>query len=695
MSHPQLVHHNRRILVIDDNMAIHADFRKILGAPAAADAELDAFESRLFGARESAWFEIDCASQGDEGLEKVRQSLAAGQPYALAFVDVRMPPGWDGIETTRRIWEADPHLQIVICTAYSDYSWDEMNQLTAPGDRLLILKKPFDAIEVLQLANALTEKWRLGQESRMLLGNLDRLVQERTAALQQEMEERRRLEEKFRDQASLLDKARDAILVQDLDHRITYWNRSAQLLYGWSSEEALGKSASELLKPAAPRFAEATAAVLKNGEWTGELAQSARDGSDVLVESRWTLVRDAEGQPRAVMCINTDILEKKRMESHFLRSQRIESIGTLAGGIAHDLNNVLLPILLSIDLLRRSVQDPHLLGILTSIEGSAKRGASMVQQVLSFARGMDGERHKLDARTVIQDISHFVQEAFPKNIAFRTEMAGDLPGFMGDATQVHQVLLNLCLNARDAMPEGGTLTLQAHTVSLEETAALAGASIKGGAYLVFQITDTGTGISEEVKDKIFDPFFTTKDFGKGTGLGLSTVMAIVKSHGGFITVSSKPGDGTSFHAHFPAEPLSKSQPAPALSTDRPRGQGQLILLADDEDSVRFITQQTLQAYGYRVLAAADGSEAVAHYAEHQQEIDLVLTDMMMPVMDGTETIKILKKINPAVKIIAASGFTTDAAKVSALGANHYLHKPYSTATLLSVLEQVLAKPTAS
>jgi two-component system cell cycle sensor histidine kinase/response regulator CckA len=688
---PQLVHHNRRILVIDDNMAIHDDFRKILGAPAAADAELDAFESRLFGARENAWFDIDTACQGEEGLGKVRQALAEGQPYALAFVDVRMPPGWDGIETARRIWEADPHLQIVICTAYSDYSWEEMNRQTTPGDRLLLLKKPFDAIEVQQLAIALTEKWRLGQESRMLLGDLDRLVQERTAALQQEMEERRQLEEKFRDQASLLDKARDAILVQDLDQRITYWNRSAQLLYGWTDVEALGKPVGDLLKTPSARLAEATAAVMKNAEWTGELEQTARDGTEVLVESRWTLLRDADDQPRAVMCINTDILEKKRMESHFLRSQRIESIGTLAGGIAHDLNNVLLPIILSIDLLRRSVHEPHLAGILTNIELSAKRGASMVQQVLSFARGMDGERHKLDARTVIQDISHFVRDAFPKNIAYSTQMAADLPGLMGDATQVHQVLLNLCLNARDAMPDGGTLTIQVHTINLEETAALAGA-IKGGTYLVFQITDTGTGISEEVKEKIFDPFFTTKDLGKGTGLGLSTVMAIVKSHGGFITVSSKPGHGTSFHAHFPAEPLDKSPPEAALTSDKPRGQGQLILLVDDEDSVRFITQQTLQVYGYRVLAATDGSEAVAQYAEHRQEIDLVLTDMMMPVMDGTETIKILKKINPAVKIIAASGFTTDAAKVKALGADHYLHKPYSTVTLLNVLEQVLRKP---
>ncbi|TDU63186.1 PAS domain S-box-containing protein [Prosthecobacter fusiformis] len=684
-----LVKKNRRILVIDDNSAIQADFRKILGEPEAADAELDAFEAKLFGAKESEWFEIDAASQGEEGLAKVQRSIANGTPYAIAFVDVRMPPGWDGIETSRRIWEVDPYLQIVICTAYSDYSWDQMQEQINPGDRLLILKKPFDAIEVQQLANALTEKWRLAGEARMLLGDLERVVQQRTSALQQEMEERLKLEEIFRSQASLLDKARDAILVRDMDNRITYWNKSAEILYGWTAAEVIGRQSTEILRGEPTRFQEATAAVLRNGEWTGELGQHAKDGRDVLVESRWTLVRDSEGHARAVMSINTDIMEKKRMESHFLRSQRIESIGTLAGGIAHDLNNVLLPIILSIDLLRLSIKDAGQLNILASIESSARRGANMVQQVLSFARGVDGERHPLNPKGVVEDIRSFVQEAFPKNIEFYPQVQEDLPGFMGDATQVHQVLLNLFLNARDAMPDGGRLTLKVYGTQVGEMGMWAGTRIKGGAYIVFEITDTGTGISEAVQEKIFDPFFTTKDLGKGTGLGLSTVMAIVKSHDGFITVYSKPGNGTSFQVHFPSKTTGDSAPVQAPANTMPRGNGEIILLVDDEESVRFITQQTLQAYGYRVLSASDGSEAIAHYAEHGREVALVLTDMMMPVMDGPATIQVLKRMNPKVKIIAASGYTTDAEKVKAMGVNLYLHKPYTAMTVLSALTQVL------
>ncbi|MDZ4289125.1 MAG: ATP-binding protein [Prosthecobacter sp.] len=461
MVSPLLVNPNRRILVIDDNSAIHGDFRKILGAPAAVDAELDAFEAKLFAGQESIWFDIETASQGDEGLRKVEQSLVDDRPYALAFIDVRMPPGWDGIETTRRIWEVDPHLQVVICTAYSDYSWEQMQEQVAPGDRMLILKKPFDAIEVQQLANTLTKKWDLAKESQMMLNNLDRLVQQRTAEL----------------------KASEAAAIGLM-------------------EEA---------------------------------------------------VRNGEREKKANANLQLETAARHKLEAHLLRAQRMESIGTLAGGIAHDLNNVLLPIMMSVDLIKLSVLDENQLSILTTIEGSSKRAADMVQQVLAFARGVEGERQKIVPQKVITEMGRFVQETFPKNIQFSAVVQEDLPAFTGDATQIHQVLLNLYVNARDAMPNGGRLAVTAKTMIVDEDFVHFGPNIHCGEYVVFQVTDTGTGISDEVRDKIFDPFFTTKELGKGTGLGLSTVMAIVKSHGGFMNVDSKPGTGTSFYAHFPVE----------------------------------------------------------------------------------------------------------------------------------------------
>ncbi|HYF37335.1 MAG TPA: response regulator, partial [Prosthecobacter sp.] len=711
--HPPLIAPNRRILVVDDNRDIHKDFRKILGAPEEADAELDALEAEFFGGRESVWFEIDTASQGDEGLRKIQQSLGEGRPYALAFVDVRMPPGWDGIETTRRMWEVDPHLQIVICTAYSDYSWTEIQAQTAPGDRMLILKKPFISIEVQQLAKTLTEKWRLGKEDQMKLIQLDRMVERRTAELtasqaaaldlmeeamhhlEQEkklcadlmvqMEERQKLEAKFQYQASLLDKARDAILVRDMDHRISFWNKGAEMLYGWTAEEAVGSPVSQLLHANEKCCEEAELCVMRDGEWIGEIKQVAKDGRTVLVESRWTLVRDGDGNAKAVMTINTDVTEKKKMESHVLRCQRMESLGTLAGGIAHDLNNVLLPIMMSIDLLKLSVKKGSEARILTSMEGSTRRGADMVRQVLAFARGVEGERHQIELKDIVREIEHLVKETFPKNIQFRTEVPEDLPTFLGDATQVHQVLLNLCVNARDAMPGGGKLTVSARRMTHDESSARKIPEAKTGDYVVLTVADNGTGISSEVREMMFEPFFTTKELGKGTGLGLSTTLAIVKSHGGYVTVYSELDQGTVFHVHFPVDAAPAGGVPPCADGTLPRGGGELILVVEDDEVIRSVTRQTLETFGYRVITAKNGADSIAMYAEHQQDVAVVLTDMMMPVMDGTTTMRTLKRMNPKVKIIAASGLNTGAGS----GADAFLLKPYTAPAMLKALDRVL------
>ncbi|HYF35599.1 MAG TPA: response regulator, partial [Prosthecobacter sp.] len=505
--------------------------------------------------------------------------------------------------------------------------------------------------------------------------------------------ERARLEEQFREQASLLDKARDAILVRGLDQRITYWNKSAEALYGWTADEAVGQEASALLQTEPGVFAEARDSVLKTGEWVGELRQVNRAGGQVIVESRWTLVREADGEPKSILAINTDITERKKLEDHLLRAQRLESIGTLAGGIAHDLNNVLLPIMMSIDLLKLTVHDKAALATLATIETSARRGADMVQQVLSFARGVEGQKVSINPREVIEDIQKIIQDTFPKDIKLRTEMPVDLPGFLGDATQVHQVLLNLCVNARDAMPGGGRLDISASVVAVDENYAGMAEGMKTGAYVMIQVADSGSGIPPDVRDRIFDPFFTTKAVGKGTGLGLSTVAAIVKSQGGFITVYSEMGRGSSFKVHWPADAApSTAAPAYDLVGSHPRGNGELVLVVDDEEAVRDITQQTLEAFGYQVLTANDGAEAVAVYAQHRKSVDVVLTDMMMPIMDGATTIEVLRRMNPDVKIIAASGLNANGgiARATAMGVKHFLTKPYTAQRVLTTLKLAAA-----
>ena len=710
---------NQRILVIDDNRAIHGDFRKILGRPDGVEGEMEEAEARIFGSTPTTWYEIDAASQGDEGLEKVKQAMTEERPYALAFVDVRMPPGRDGISTTRKIWEVCPDIQIVICTAYSDCSWEEMQERIQPGDRLLILKKPFDTIEVLQMANALTEKWRLLQESRLALGDLDRMVKQRTQALEEakvvaltlmeeaihnrekaeqtnqelkrEMEERRRLEQQLLEKASLLDKAQDAILVGDLKHQITYWNKSAERLYGWTAEEAVGREVTDLLYRDAASFGKACEQLFKFGEWTGELQQFSKDGRELVIEGRWTLVRDSADQPTAVLAINTDITSRRKLELQFLRAQRMEGIGTLAGGIAHDLNNVLTPITMAIDFLRLKVKDAKCQEVLDTIASSAKRGAEMVGQVLSFARGMEGRRIEVQVKNLVRDIERIIQDTFPKIIEIRTIIGKDPGTLQGDPTQLHQVLLNLCVNARDAMPQGGRITISAARVNIDEHYAAMNAEATPGPHILIQVDDTGTGIPKHIVDKIFDPFFTTKEIGSGTGLGLSTSLSIVRSHGGFIQVYTEPGTGTSFRIHLPAKTESGTQGVSTPEVELPRGNGETVLVVDDEPSVRQITKQTLEAFGYRVMLAADGTEAVAIYVEERDRIDVALVDMAMPVMDGNSTMKVLMRLNPSLRVVAASGIAGNAGmtKAGELAVKHFVQKPYTADILLRMLRDVL------
>ncbi|NDE98979.1 MAG: PAS domain S-box protein, partial [Verrucomicrobia bacterium] len=687
-----------RILVVDDNRAIHDDFRKILCPAATAVADLSAAEAALFGDQlpqeTKAEYEMDSAYQGQEALALVSKSIMANRPYSLAFVDVRMPPGWDGIETITRLWQTDPNLQCVICTAYSDYSWEEMVGKLGRNDRLLILKKPFDNVEVSQLVVALTEKWNLGRQVRSQMRNLESLVSERTAQLERsvaltqatldstadgilvvnqqgrmggynkkflaiwnlppslidakhyqdmlnavlwqikdpegfnkkfrelndtpeaasydliefvdgriferysqpqrvgdqivgrvwsfrDITERKKAERKILQQANLIDLAQDAIIVRDLGHWITSWNKGAERLFGWTAEEIKGHQVTELLYRDVATFELAQQELMAKGSWSGEIRQLTKSGTEVVVSSRWTLVRDEEDHPSSVLAISTDITEKKKLESQFLRSQRMESIGTLAGGVAHDLNNILAPIMMSAPLLRQGLGPRETEMLVNNIETSAQRGADIVKQLLAFARGMEGERVVVNLRHMVDEMAKIVRETFPKNITVNAKNSRDLWPIIGDPTHIHQVLLNLCINARDAMPGGGSINILAENMQVDEHYATFDAEAKKGPYVVLRVADTGTGIPPEILDKIFDPFFTTKEHGKGTGLGLSTVLGIAKSHGGFLNVTSEVGKGTTFSCFFPATPNAKPE-ARAEKKALPRGRGETILVVDDE-----------------------------------------------------------------------------------------------------------------
>ena len=512
-------------------------------------------------------------------------------------------------------------------------------------------------------------------------------------AIRHDITQRKRAEEQLREQATLLDNAQDAILVRDLEDNILFWNKSAERIYGWPAAVIIGKNIKDTIyRNSLSQYVEAKRAVLETGEWQGELKQLTKDEKEIIAESRWTLVRDDRGQPKSILVINTDVTEKRKVEAQFLRAQRMESIGTLASGIAHDFNNLLSPILMSIQLLQLKINDEEGQRLLAMLRASAERGAGLVKQVLSFARGVEGERITLQPRHLIKEIVKILDDTLPKSVEVEFETSEDLSLVAGDATQLHQVLMNFCVNARDAMPAGGKLKIRADNVLIDENYARMNLEAKPGRFVVITIADTGMGIPPAVINRIFEPFFTTKEHGKGTGLGLSTAMGIVKGHAGFINVYSELDKGTQFKIYLPAVDTPFSTSVADLSAALPYGSGELILVVDDEIAIREITKGTLEAYGYRALTASDGTEAVALYAQHKDDIKIVLTDVMMPYMDGPLTIRALKKLNPQVKIIASSGLPENIKLAEVNGSvKRFLPKPYTAEKLLTTLREVLSE----
>ncbi len=414
-------------------------------------------------------------------------------------------------------------------------------------------------------------------------------------------------------------------------------------------------------------------------------------------EIRWFATRgsvfcDESGKPLRMLGISTDITEKKQLEAQFLRAQRLESIGTLASGIAHDLNNVLTPILAVTQLLMLKL--PNLeernRQLLQLLEMSSKRGAEIVKQILSFARGVEGQRMPFNMGHLVGEVQSMLQQTLPKSIEIHADIASDLWMVSGDVTQLQQVLMNLCVNARDAMPHCGQLSLSVKNLTVDSAIARKHLDAKVGNYVVMTIADTGSGIPPEIVDRIFDPFFTTKEVGKGTGLGLSAVMGIVKSHGGFIDVQSIVNRGSQFRIYLP----TSQDVAPPRTSDLTvfSGQSELILVVDDEAAICEATKSALEAYNYRVITAENGQDAIARYLECQQDISGILIDMIMPKMDGLTTIPQLRRINVNVPIIAMTGQVSREAmaQMTEMQIQGLLQKPFTTQELLQVLRQITA-----
>ncbi len=507
--------------------------------------------------------------------------------------------------------------------------------------------------------------------------------------------EHKRSADKIKEQAALLNKSQDAIILETIEGRVTFWNEGATHVFGWSFDQTIGRRLEDILRrPTGSEIAGIRNLVIKEGDWAGELAVQDRNGLDRVLDCRCKLMTKDGGESKSIMIICTDITEKKKLEAQFMRAQRLESIGTLAGGIAHDLNNILAPVMMSIKTLELNLHDEQSMKILQAMESGAKRGAEMVRQVLMFGRGASSERVIIQPRHLLKEAVNIAEATFPKSIVIERAITPELWTVLGDATQIHQIILNLMVNARDAMAGGGTLRIRADNEILGNGCSDLNADAKPGKYVVITVSDTGVGIPPGLLDKIFEPFFTTKAIGKGTGLGLSTASALVKGSGGFIDASSEVNKGTTFRVYLPATEEAEAAAAVETKMDRYVGHGELILVVDDESAIREIARATLEAYGYRVLVAEDGAEAIATFVKNLNSVKAIIIDNMMPVLDGKSAIPALKRIKDDVKIIATSGLQDEITGPFFDQADSFINKPFTGEKLLSTIHDIVSEPSA-
>lgn len=493
--------------------------------------------------------------------------------------------------------------------------------------------------------------------------------------------------------STVLETIDDAVIVRDFADKISYWSAGATRMHGWGREEVLGRTLSELVfANEAKRAAEAFRMVQDHGAWVGEMECKSRDGEKRFVQSRWTLLRNEDGSPKGILIINSDRTQLRLLEGQLLRAQRLESIGTLASGLAHDLNNVLAPILMSVHMLKEEATDDSMRVCLDMLETCARRGSDIVSQVLMFARGVEGRRMPVHPKHLMKEVQRIVTETFPRGIRLEAQICKETPLIECDATQIQQLLMNLCVNARDAMPNGGTLTLRTHTAELGPEAGALHPKARPNTYVVLSVKDTGNGISAEVRERMFEPFFTTKRPGQGTGLGLPIVRSIAESHGGFVQVESRLGQGTTFRVYLPAAVAEiEKLIGNGESLPLPQGNGETVLVVDDEPAIRRIVVVILLRNGYHTLVAADGREALTAFHRNKDRVTLMVSDLMMPRQDGPTAIRAIRSCKPGLRVLAMTGVGEESslAEARAAGVEVFLKKPFTAQQLLAAVKQLV------
>ena len=682
---------NHRILLVDDNPAIHEDFRKILVGPSAKAAALEAVESILFDAPASAAtteFFLDSAHQGREALDKVTAARRAGRPYAMAFVDVRMPPGWDGIETIARLWEVEPALQVVVCTAYSDYSWEKMTAKLGINENLVILKKPFDNIEVLQLAHALTKKRQVTDQARLQLEALDRAVAERTRELEASNTELRHSEERF---AKAFRASPIPFAIQSLhQQRFIDVNDAFVKMTGFSRDELIDRTPLEL-RICLDYELRILSQVLENKPVRDLEAQISTKRGE-LRNALVTIERLSVVGITHLLVMVVDVTERLQLEGALRQAQKMEAIGQLAAGVAHDFNNLLTIIQGHASLqLGMPGRSENFTASLREISQASDRAANLTRQLLAFSRRQIIRPRVLDLNALLRDLAVMLRRLLGEQVELRTDFAESLPMVWADQTGVEQIILNLTLNARDAMPRGGRITIGTGTTVFTPADAEKNPEIAPGEYVCLSVADTGSGIDAATRSHIFEPFFTTKSVDKGTGMGLATVYGITKQHDGWIDVATEVGCGSTFRVFLPITRRLAEPVEPEFFIPEPTLRDYTILVVEDDEAVRSLVREVLEHHQYRVLEAAHAEAALAVWREHDGKADLLLTDIVMPGVNGLELAQQLLAESPQLKVIYTSGYSAElfAGTQPLEEGRNYLPKPYLSAKLTTIVRAAL------
>ena len=622
-------------------------------------------------------YRLEFALSASEAIEMIEEYANEGILPALVISDQIMP-NMKGDEFFITLHQKYPKTMKIMLTGHAGLE-SAVNAINH-ADLFRYLTKPWEEEDFLLTIEKAIQQY-------FLIENLEIKNKE----LQEEIKERIKAEEKILEQAILLDISTDAILVQDnSSDKITYSNKAAREIYGWTEDEILTKSASILMDPEhLQQYQDALKTVQKYGKWSGDLYHRTQSGDFLFVESRWTAMRSHNKKQNSILMVNTDVTEKRKIQMRIQRSQRLESLGTLASSFAHDLNNILTPIRMANAMLKKDYCNSDNNFMFESVEEAVMQSRDLINQILEFARGSKSKSKDINLDLLVHDLIKFGTDTiFPSSIKIETNFPENLWTIKGDRAQLHQIFLNICVNARDAMPDGGVLRIKGSNVNLDCDYVTDRFTVPENAYVVVNITDTGSGIKQDLIDKIYEPFFSTKDDGKGSGIGLWTVFNNIKNHDAFIEVNSKPGRGTNFKLYFPVVEDVHAERKPSLKTSVIHINRFTVLIIEDNASYRSFIKELLETFNYDTIAAGNGKEALEFYEKYYEEIEVVVVDMQLPVMDGATTITQLRKINPSLKIIPISGLPIDSYRdvLSESDLKLFLEKPFRTDSLIEKLQ---------